>query len=167
MGYPAAFTTNASAAKMLLGDQLGEFINDGTDEQRHPLPIKFLKHFPAGPSRYLLCDSSPVASRRARLRLDRSGLNESRFRRRLAPSLLCPDCKVFVDTPEHVLLHCPQYDQVRHRVQSTLSGFGLQLDVALAMGDVEGLPSTRLQKDVLLATSALLSAIDRISARRS
>jgi hypothetical protein len=152
---------------MLFEHQLGEFLNDGTDEQRHPLPIKFLKHSPAGPSCYLLSDPKSVASRRARLRLDRSGLNDSRFRRRLTPSPLCPDCKVYVDTPEHVLLHCPHYDQTRQTVRSTLSRYGLQLDFALAMGDVEGLPSTRLQKDTLSATALLLSAINRISARRS
>ena len=156
--------SSAAVHKSLQNLQLNDWWTD--QEQKHLMPIMLLK-LTAGPSRYLSQDNNTAASRRSRLRFDRSGLNESRYRRRLTLSPDCPDCKLCPDTAEHVLLECPTYDQARQRCQTSLQQFGLHLSYPLAMGAVEQLSSLQLQADVLSATAKLLEAIGRISSRRS
>src|SRR5687767_12759626 len=95
-----------------------------------------------------------------------SGLNDSRYRRQLSPTAVCPDCKT-PETAEHVLLRCPRYDQSRNACQDQLSRYGLALSYPLAMGRVELLQPKALQDDTLDATAKLLDAIDRISSRRN
>lgn len=154
----------AGALASLRDTQLGDWW--GEEDEKHPLPIKLLK-FTARPSSYLRVDSRTVASRRARLRFDRSGLNASRFKRKLVDSRACPDCKAPCDDSEHALLHCPVYSAPRQSALAALSQYGLSPDLySIAMGSVDHLPSQHLQADALTATAPLIEAAARISSRR-
>ena len=59
-----------------------------------------------GVAEYVLSDPRPVAVLRARLRLNRAGLNSILFRFRSVPSPACELCKHPTEDVEHVLLHC-------------------------------------------------------------
>jgi hypothetical protein len=76
VGDGAIVLTNGRTKLLLLSRQLWDLQQDGAE---HPAPVIVQKLSPL-PSLYLRTDSKSVASRRARLRFDRSGLNESRFR---------------------------------------------------------------------------------------
>src|SRR5687767_13604537 len=69
-------------------------------------------------------DTKTVASRRARLRFDRSGLNASRYRRKLSNTDQCPDCKLATDSAEHVVLDCPSHNIARKCCQDHLRRYG-------------------------------------------
>jgi hypothetical protein len=74
----------------------------------------------AAPAAYLSISSRSTASLRARLRFDRSALNESRARRGM-PGLdtACPSCHL-PESAEHVLLFCPLFADARSACQSAL-----------------------------------------------
>jgi hypothetical protein len=134
------------------------------DEKRQEPPVKLLKWL-TGPARYLALDSKEVASRRARLRFDRSGLRASLRQRRLVASADCPDCKGVPDTAEHVLLHCPAYAAARQACAAALQRANCSFDLGTALGEVEQL-NPRRQVSSLGITGQLLRTIDRIVARR-
>lgn len=145
----------------LLMRQLASGWTDGKDTC-----VPLLTHkFEPGLSVYLLLDDKHTASRRARLRFDRSGLRASLAKRRLVPSPDCPDCKGAVDDADHVLLTCPAFAGPRANCAAALAQAGCVLSTELALGRVEHLPK-RKQAAALLATSELLTAIERIGARR-
>lgn len=153
---------NREASDILQQRQLNQRWD--ADDKRHEPPVKLLK-WSTGPARYLALDGKEIASRRARLRFDRSGLRASLRMRRLVDSEECPDCKAPADTAEHVLLHCRAYDDARLACVTQLSSAGCSLDLALALGEVEHLNPKR-QLICLTATARLLRAIDRVAARR-
>ena len=163
IGVEAVTVSNKRAKQLLLSRQWWDLQHEDT---KLPSPVAVLKR-DGSASLYLYKDSPAVASRRARLRFDRSGLNESRFRRKLSPTPHCPSCPNVADSADHVLLACPQYAAARQSCQTALGRFGLSLNSPLAMGFVDDLQPITLQADVLAATSPLLDAICRISARRS
>ena len=109
---------------------------EGADEKQHEPPVKLLKLKP-GPACYLRLDSKEVASRRARLRFDRSGLRASLKQRRLVASDDCPDCKGVPDTAKHVLLHCPAYAAARQTCEAAMRRANCTFDESTALGDVE------------------------------
>jgi hypothetical protein len=134
------------------------------EDKSHELPVKALK-LSTGPARYLTLDDKDVASRRARLRFDRSGLRASLRQRRLVASDDCPDCKGVPDTADHVLLACPAFQLERKTCEASLANYGCVLDFGTALGGVE-LLAPHMQRVTLAATGRLLRAIDRIAARR-
>ena len=73
----------------------------------------------AAPSAYLSISSRSAASLRARLRLDRSTLNESRLRRGMPVNPNCTSCGVPEDL-DHVLLSCPRFAAARTACQTAL-----------------------------------------------
>jgi hypothetical protein len=154
--------TNKDVATRLQEKQLSEWWPD--EDKTHELPVKALKLLP-GPARYLTLDDKEVASRRARLRFDRSGLRASLRQRRLVASDDCPDCKGVTDTAEHVLLVCPAYQVERKTCVAALARYACVLNFGTALGDVEFL-APHMQRASLAATGTLLRAIDRIAARR-
>src|SRR6185312_15267354 len=158
---------NNEVTRRLQSHQLRE--GWGEEDKKHELPVRLVK-FAAGLARYLLVDSKEAASRRARLRLDRSGLRESMARRRLADSPDCPDCKGTPDTAEHVLLQCPSFGAARLACSAELRRLNLQLNLVTALGETEpaaGRPVTEAAHVAALhATAGLLMAIDRIAAKR-
>jgi hypothetical protein len=153
---------NREASEILQQRQLNQRW-DADDKQNEP-PVKLLKWI-TGPARYLDLDGKEIASRRARLRFDRSGLRASLHQRRLAVSADCPDCKDSPDTADHVLLNCGTYNAERLACVSQLVTAGCSLNVAIALGEVEHLNPKR-QAICLTATGLLLRAIDRVAARR-
>ena len=153
---------NKEAADILQERQLNERW-DTDDKQQEP-PVKLLK-WHTGPARYLALDGKEIASRRARLRFDRSGLRASLHQRRLAASAECPDCKAPGDTAEHVILQCGVYNAARLACAAQLVNAGCSFDLAIALGEVEHLNPKR-QEICLTATGHLLRAIDRVAARR-
>jgi len=145
---------------------LSHQLNSGWNEDKDPsLPLLALKVGHTGLSAYLRHDDKVTASRRARLRLDRSGLRASLAQRRLAASAACPDCGAGTDDAEHALLLCPRQAAARQVCEAALAACGRALNFGLAMGQVEQLPP-RLQQTALAATAGLLKAVDRIAARR-
>jgi hypothetical protein len=163
MGATAVELTNEEASQLLQRKQLSEWWGD--EERKYPLPVTLVKMGP-GPARYLAVDPKEIASRRARLRFDRSGLRESLRRRRLTASGDCPDCKGVTDTPEHVLIICPVFDAARRTCEAELRRIGCELNLQSGLGGVEELGPQR-QISSLRATAGLLAAIERIGARRN
>jgi hypothetical protein len=83
---------------------------------------------------YLKKDSRAVAALRARLRLDRSALNDSQFRRGMLSEAAadCPSCVPSVpETTEHALLHCSLFDSDRAACARDL-GVALSVPILLA-----------------------------------
>jgi hypothetical protein len=79
------------------------------------------RHLPGrAPARYLLHDDRQTASLRARLRLNRSFLHDSQFRRHIAgiPSAAC-SCGAPIENARH-LLFCPLYRSVRAEIASSI-----------------------------------------------
>ena len=70
---------------------------------------------------YLTTLSPSNASILARLRLNRSKLNQSLFKRHRSHTDKCPSCPDTVETVEHVVMSCPRYDQQRFECLYTLS----------------------------------------------
>jgi hypothetical protein len=58
----------------------------------------------------------------ARLRFNRSRLNQSLFKRHRSDTDKCPNCSGTVETVEHVLMSCPRYDKERFECFCTLAG---------------------------------------------
>jgi len=167
VGVAAIHLSGPTATARLLRHQLD--LRWDVDDQKQPLPFTLLK-FEPGPSLYLRTDSKTTASRRARLRFDRSGLNAARYRLRLSPTAACPDCKHPADDADHVLLHCPQYDAHRLACRTALLRIDPRIDslpalYTVAMGGVEHC-ADNLQPAILAATAPLLDAISRIAAIR-
>ena len=162
VGIKALQLDNRDASEILQQRQLNQRWD--ADDKQHEPPVKLLK-WSTGPARYLALDGKEIASRRARLRFDRSGLRASLHQRRLAVSADCPDCKGLADTADHVLMHCGVYNAARQACVAQLAAAGLQLEPAIAMGHVEQLNPQR-QATSLMATGQLLRAIDRVAARR-
>src|SRR6185437_4560349 len=101
---------NREASEIIQQRQLNQQWD--TDDKQYEPPVKLLK-WNTGPARYLALDGKEIASRRARLRFDRSGLQASLHQRRLAVSADCPDCKGSRDTADHVVLNCGTYNAAR------------------------------------------------------
>jgi len=121
----------------------------------------------AGVSEYLQTDSRQVACLRARLRLDRSSLAESLFRRRDPRSPFCCHCSPEPDggkaeeTLEHTLLRCSAYAGPRQALQLRLANrFPLDCNTILA-GPLPGV-SPRASEEVLKATADFLLDVFRI-----
>src|SRR6185295_7238779 len=103
----------------------------GWPEEGDPsLPLLNVK-FKPGMSLYLVRDNKDIASRRARLRFDRSGLGASLAKRRLVASADCPDCKGVTDDAEHALLQCPRFAVPRQACAAALDGAGCALDLGI------------------------------------
>jgi hypothetical protein len=68
---------------------------------------------------YLRRDSYDVCALRARLRLNRSALHSSLFRRRARPDSVCPCCGAKDETVAHLLV-CPHYATQRARLPTFL-----------------------------------------------
>ena len=51
----------------------------------------------------------------SRLRFNRARLNQSLNKRRVSASDKCPSCLVDVETVEHVVMFCSQYERLRFR----------------------------------------------------
>jgi len=162
VGDKAIAVTNELADHRMQQRQISDWWDE--EDKKHVLPVKLLK-LNTGPSRYLILDNREAASRRARLRFDRSGLQASLKQRRLTANENCPDCKGEPDTADHVLLRCPTFDQARRACGNALARVNCHLNSGIAMGGVEDL-SPQQQLTVLHATAGLLMAIGRIAARR-
>ena len=87
------------------------FLRDIYLPDRRQLPARV-------PARYLLIDDRHTASLRARLRLNRSALNESQHRRHILPSPACV-CGDSVENVRH-LLFCPLYRSTRMSLPTLL-----------------------------------------------
>jgi hypothetical protein len=105
--------------------------------------LQTCKRFP-GRSHYLYLEPRSTAVMRARLRLNRSTLVSSLFKRGLADSPLCPHppCTAagLEETADHVLLHCPRRElrAARLRCQNQLRrGCDMQLSLPLLLGSVQ------------------------------
>jgi hypothetical protein len=70
---------------------------------------------------YLTVLSPSDASTLARLRFNRSKLNQTLFKRHRSNTDKCPSCPDTVETVEHVLMFCPRYDKYRFNCLCTLS----------------------------------------------
>ena len=162
VGASSLELNNQEVAFRLQEKQLREWWPE--EDIKHELPVKLLKLQP-GIACYLTLDDKEVASRRARLRFDRSGLRASLRQRRLVPTADCPDCKGVPDTAEHVLMSCPSFSGERHACETALGRCRCVLDLATAMGAVEDV-TPHQRRTSLAATGRLLRAIDRIAARR-
>jgi len=154
---------NAELVERLLRHQLLAQWDDG---DKRTLPQQNVKLRPGFEQyRYLLWDTRETASRRARLRFDRSGLRASLAHRRLVQSADCPDCKGVADTAEHVLLECPSYAAQRQACRDALGGLGVELNLATAIGGLEDTDAQHRQR-AINATAGILNAIHRVAARR-
>jgi hypothetical protein len=112
----------------------------------------------AGQSLYLLRDSHQLSAIRARLRLNRSSLNQSLFERKVVPDPACPTCHL-PETTEHCLLYCPAFDTDRQLCQQRLAAYRLQPTLATLLGSVEHLDK-QLQNPVLTISGEFLAAIN-------
>lgn len=130
-------------------------------EEKEPCLIKSLKMDP-GTALYLLHDPALVAKRRARLRFDRSSLNKSLFRRRLAASPYCPDCPNDEDTAEHILLHCQRYDAARSACDAVFRQYNVHMTLATLLGELGDIRPSAKRLALLQASSTLLAAIKRV-----
>jgi hypothetical protein len=129
------------------------------DEKDASIPVKLLK-FEPGPSKYLTHDKPKAASRRARLRFDRSSLNLSMSRRRCSNTSLCPVCHITEDA-DHVLHTCPSYDVARHACQAAFAYHNIPFQSSYLLGEVSPLPP-RVQASILDASASFLQTITRI-----
>ena len=83
---------------------------------------------------YLRSLSPRDASTFARLRFNRSRLNQSLHKRKRSATDKCPSCPQSIETVEHVLLHCPHYARIRldcTRMLQLTTGLSLSLPIAL------------------------------------
>jgi hypothetical protein len=107
-------------------------------------------HYPFTIPLYLIHDTPHTASIRARLRFNRTTLNcrLSVYDKRTSPA--CQHCVIhhhsfITEDNTHVLLHCPRYDDLRHRLLTSISTFTSSLSIPLILGVVDHLPPhTRL-----------------------
>ncbi len=104
----------------------------------------------AGMAPYIRHDPHPHL--RARLRLNRSMLADSRHRRHIISSSSCV-CGAAAETPAH-LLECPQYGAAAHRFLSSAAVAG---DPSLLLSDLVGIPRRRHRHIIELGTRFLLS----------
>ena len=70
---------------------------------------------------YLTTLPPSEASTIARLRFNRSRLNQSLFKRHRSDTDKCPTCPNVIETVEHVLMACPRYDKQRFECFYSLS----------------------------------------------
>ena len=116
-----------------------------------------------GISAYLVYNTRPTAALRARLRLDRSYLNESKARRGWADTELCSDCPNLPESLEHVLLHCPTFAHSRGVCEMTFAQLGIPFSTAsiLDAEPFDDLPAAA-RDAALHASSRLLYAINQL-----
>jgi hypothetical protein len=117
---------------------------------------------------YLKYDTPRIAQVRARLRFDRTILNNRISKYNPLHPNYCIYCYTNfqtkpLDTPEHLLLHCPQFHVDRLTVQSTLLTHHTFISLPLLLGCVDHL-NDKLHKPLLKITSNFISNI--LSVRR-
>ncbi len=72
-------------------------------------------------SSYLKVLSAGDAIHMARLRFNRARLNQSLHKRARSSTDKCPHCPTEVESPEHLLLHCPRYAKARYDCHVAIS----------------------------------------------
>ena len=70
---------------------------------------------------YLKVLNAGDATHMARLRFNRARLNQSLHKRARSNTDKCPHCPTEVESPEHLLLHCPRYAKARHDCHAAIS----------------------------------------------
>ena len=133
--------------------------------------LKSIKKRP-GTSAYVMSDSRVVGALRARLRLDRSLLNESMSRRGATNvQATCPHCPLQIEDVDHVILHCPAYHVARARCFDTLRHHGFATSIASVLGELPsaishgllaGLVSANAKEAALEAGARFLVEIHKI-----
>ena len=106
------------------------------------------------PCSYIKLEQRPLAILRARLRLNRTHLNYSKFRRNLAESPHCPSCPGTDESAHHALFVCPTFAAARHDCLSMLDAFDCPITFEVLTGDVSSIPPR--YRDLALDASAKL-----------
>ena len=106
------------------------------------------------PCSYIKLEQRPLAILRARLRLNRTHLNYSKFRRNLAESPHCPSCPGTDESAHHALFVCPTFAAARHDCFSMLDSFDCPITFEVLTGDVSSIPPR--YRDLALDASANL-----------
>ena len=109
------------------------------------------------PATYIRYDT-PLHSRlRARLRLNRSNLSNSLFRRHLSLSPACSTCNT-IETPDHLLI-CPLYHDAR---QTLIRAIGHLPSINTILGEPPLNRSRKHQRHILLHTGQFLHTASTI-----
>lgn len=120
--------------------------------------------YKAGMSDYLRHDLASTAKLRARLRLDRSLLNESVSRRQPGTSAMCGHCgDPIVEDVRHLVLRCPLCSEQRATLRAELLPIaGLKLTVPVVLGILPAsLHLSRAERAAAFrATGAFLAAVN-------
>ena len=119
----------------------------------------------AGVSGYLFHDTRLIACLRARLRMDRSKLNESVWRRSgsagpAGAAAHCSACALHEnDTLSHILLHCPAFTRERAALSSALDEHHTPLTIATVLGTFPPATSGAARTSAYAASGTFLRAI--------
>jgi hypothetical protein len=107
---------------------------------------------------YMRIDPPAVCAIRTRLRLNRSDLAASLYRRHAVSSPECTRCGASHETIEHVLDSCAEYADLRYRLHAHPI---LTFDTDVLLGEVSHIRGTSLRKTALSATARFLTAVYR------
>jgi hypothetical protein len=118
---------------------------------------------PAALPAYLEMEDRRTAILRARLRFNKALLNESLHSRQLTSSPFCPEiaCRHQVESPEHLLLHCPRFEHLRFNMMIVFASINVQMCARLLLGEVGDLPHS-LRRIVLEISGRYLHQIQKI-----
>lgn len=150
-------TTRSALTARALRDSL-----DDLKASRHGRFFKTLKTSP-GLSGYLTHGCRPSIALRARLRLNRSELNDSRVSRGWGDSRHCDYCPGTDETVAHCLLECPQYAFARTTCTSAFAALGLSMTVANILSCGRDIPRAT-RRDIMACSRSFLQAIFKIRA---
>jgi hypothetical protein len=114
---------------------------------------------------YLKVLGAQDATHMARLRFNRARLNQSLHKRARSNTDKCPHCPSQVESPEHLLLHCPRYAKARYDCHTAISQhMPYHLSLASLLASHERLLSTTSMctAPVIKLLSRFINAIRQI-----
>jgi hypothetical protein len=138
-------------------------LRDSLDDLKASDYGRFFKTLKTNPglSGYLTHACRSSIALRARLRLNRSDLNESRLSRGWGASSHCDYCPGVDESVVHCLLECPRYGFARTTCTSAFAALGLSMTVANLLSCGRDLPRLT-RRDAMSCSRSLLQAIFNI-----
>ena len=100
-----------------------------------------------------------------RLRSGHNSLISHNYRHSDLNDILCPNCKLFPDSVEHLLLHCSSYNIHRHILKQVLHNiirrpFAFNIELLLGIPQHLGLSNQQL-RSITIATSKFVRSTKR------
>jgi len=123
----------------------------------------------AAPTSYIMTDSRDTAVMRARIRMNRHHLRSRQLKLRQIDSAQCPACLWFhrpapvapTETPSHVLLECPRFENARRNCSIELDLLRVNMTMDVLTGAVHDVPA-KARPDALSVSAAFLQKINSV-----